>query len=178
MTVEGSICTIHGDLHLGNILIGPADNGLLIDFAQTRDGHTIFDWATLEISLLADYVLLKSGSDSWDTIWEIAFYIHQLNLNKPLPDSNPILDEAIVVIQEIRRIAQMCLYQNNNWSEYYIALALTSLRAMGWKTMHIGGRRLMYLVSGLAIQTFQYRQSDIEDGDKTVSDTTDHISNF
>ncbi|MCA9914306.1 MAG: hypothetical protein KC496_13210, partial [Anaerolineae bacterium] len=31
MVVNGSMCTIHGDLHLGNILIGPSEAALLID---------------------------------------------------------------------------------------------------------------------------------------------------
>lgn len=176
MTIEGSICTIHGDLHLGNILLGPADNGLLIDFAQTRDGHTVFDWATLEISLLADYILPKVNSDSWDVIWEVAGYLYCVNRGIPFPDTNLILDDVFEVIRENRRIVQACLYDKNSWSEYYVALALASLRAMRWKTMHMAGRRLMYLASGLAIQTFSDRQSS-DDVDKTVSDT-DHISNY
>ena len=71
-----------------------------------------------------------------------------------------------------------CLFEDSNWSEFYVALALAGLRAMAWKTMSLAGRRLMYLVSGLAIQTFQHRQTESEDNDKTVSDTTDHITNF
>ena len=39
---------IHGDLHLGNILIGPAGDAWLIDFEWTRLGHTLLDWAGLE----------------------------------------------------------------------------------------------------------------------------------
>jgi hypothetical protein len=178
MTIEGSLCTIHGDLHLGNILMGPSNNGLLIDFAQTRDGHTIFDWATLEMSLLVDYILPKIGSDSWGTIWQVAHYLQHINFNKDLPLVNPTLNNAITVIQENRRIVQECLYKEDNWSEYYVALALACLRAMTWKTMSLAGRRIMYLTSGLAIQTFQHRQLDLEDNDKTVSDTTDHISNY
>lgn len=178
MTIEGSLCTIHGDLHLGNILMGPSDNGLLIDFAQTRDGHTIFDWATLEISLLVDYILPKVQSDTWGMIWQVAHYLHHINRGNQLPQINPILNEAFVVIQENRRIVQDCLFKKDNWSEYYVALALACLRAMTWKTMSLAGRRIVYLASGLAIQTFQYRQLELQDSDKTVSDTTDHISNY
>jgi len=178
MTIEGSLCTIHGDLHLGNILIGPSDNGLLIDFAQTRDGHTLFDWVTLEISLFTDYILPRLQSDTWDTIWQVAQYLHQINSGKDLLQENPILNETFMVIQENRRIVKECLFKDDNWSEYYVALALACLRAMTWKTMTLGGRRLMYLASGLAILTFQHRQLESEDNDKTVSDTTDYMSNY
>lgn len=177
MTIEGSLSTIHGDLHLGNILIGPSDNGLLIDFAQTRDGHTVFDWVTLEISLLADYVMPRLQIDTWETVWQVAKYLDHINLRKELPSTNPKLNEAFIVIQENRRIVQECLFKDDHWSEYYVALALACLRAMTWKTMSLAGRRLMYLASGLAIQTFQHRQLESEDSDKTVSDATDFMSN-
>ena len=178
MTIEGSLCTIHGDLHLGNILIGPSDNGLLIDFAQTRDGHTIFDWATLEISLLVDYILPRIQSDTWDTMWQVSQYLHDINNGKELSTDDPEFDDIFVVIQENRRIVQECLFKKENWSEYYVALALASLRAMTWKTMNLAGRRMMYLASGLAIQTFQHRQLELKDNDQTVSDTTDHLTNY
>src|SRR5690606_14565975 len=47
--IDGSSSKIHGDLHLGNILLGPSDSAFLIDFTHSREGHAIFDWATLEI---------------------------------------------------------------------------------------------------------------------------------
>lgn len=177
-TIEGSMCTLHGDLHLGNILIGPSNNGLLIDFALTHDGHTVFDWATLEISLLADYILPRINPDSWDKIWEVAQYIHAINFDKDLPQKDPTLTKAFVVIQEIRKIVSECLARPGNWSEYYIPLALTCLRAMTWDTMHTSGRQLMYLASGLAMLAMQDRRQEITNNDETITDTTDQISNF
>lgn len=178
MTIEGSLCTIHGDLHLGNILIGPSENGLLIDFAQTRDGHTLFDWATLEISILSEYIIPNLQEPTWKSIWQLANYIHAINSNTALPTTEPLIDKTIPVIQEIRKIVQQCLFRKDNWSEYYLAMALVSLRAITWKTMNLHSRRMMYLNSGLAIHTFLHRQLDVEDSDQTVSDTTDHISNY
>jgi len=178
MTIEGSMCTLHGDLHLGNILIGPSNNGLLIDFALTHDGHTIFDWATLEISLLADYILPRVNADSWDKIWQVARYIQAVNLENELPQQDTTLTKSFVVIQDIRNIVRECLIHKENWSEYYVALALASLRAMTWDTMHEAGRRLMYLASGLAIQAMQDRKQEVQDNDITMNDTTDQITNF
>jgi len=177
-TVEGSMCTLHGDLHLGNILIGPSNNGLLIDFALTHDGHTVFDWATLEISLLADYVLPRVNANSWEKIWQVAQYIQAINHGKELPQKDTTLTKTFVVIQDIRKIVEECLIRPDNWAEYYVALALASLRAMTWTTMHESGRRLMYLASGLAMQALQGRKSEVIDNDETITDTTDQISDF
>lgn len=177
MTIEGSLCTIHGDLHLGNILIGPSENALLIDFAHTRDGHTVFDWATMELSLLSDYIVPLTNN-SWESTWTLASYLHAINNNLPLPSDNSDLTAAFKSIQELRNIVKECLVNKTSWAEYYVALALTSLRAMTWKTMSLASRRLMYINSGLAIHALLHRQRNEEDTDHTVTDTTDHISNY
>ncbi len=44
-SIQGSQSTIHGDLNLENVLVGPGGFVWLIDFATTRDGHTLFDFA-------------------------------------------------------------------------------------------------------------------------------------
>ncbi len=49
----GSQSIIHGDLNLENILLGPGDFLWLIDFAQTREGPPLFDFAHLEADLIA-----------------------------------------------------------------------------------------------------------------------------
>ena len=52
-TLSGSQSTIHGDLNLENILVGPGNLVWLIDFAQTREGHTLFDFAHLQAEIIA-----------------------------------------------------------------------------------------------------------------------------
>ena len=50
-SIAGTHSTIHGDLNLENVLVGPGEFVWLIDFAQTRDGHPLFDFAHLEAEL-------------------------------------------------------------------------------------------------------------------------------
>src|SRR5690606_11032759 len=57
-TVVGSRSIIHGDLNVENVLVGPGDFVWLIDFANTREGHTLFDFAHLGAELVA-HVLSK-----------------------------------------------------------------------------------------------------------------------
>lgn len=78
LVVNGSICTIHGDLHLGNILVGPNDGALLIDFARTRDGHTLFDWANLEVSILSELIVPLYG-EGWDDARTLLGHFSALN---------------------------------------------------------------------------------------------------
>ena len=60
--VSGTQSTIHGDLNLENALVGPGDFIWLIDFAMTRDGHTLFDFAHLEAEIIAQVIAPQLGS--------------------------------------------------------------------------------------------------------------------
>ena len=156
--IMGTISTIHGDLHLGNILIGPSDSALLIDFARTRDGHSIFDWANLEVSILSELVIPKIG-DSWDEVRQLLSYLAVVD-NPDLADTVPekILD-ALKAITDLRQIVAQTLAADGIWHEYSLTLAFTALRAMTWRTMPIASRRVMYLVSAFAMYHFNHRDS-------------------
>jgi thiamine kinase-like enzyme len=54
--VTGTQSIIHGDLNLENILVGPGDLVWLIDFASTREGHTLFDFARLEAEITTQVI--------------------------------------------------------------------------------------------------------------------------
>lgn len=149
--VNGSMSKIHGDLHLGNILVGPNDSVWLIDFGHTRDGHTLCDWATLTVSILGDGVMPSLGH-SWDEAGLILQAMAALGGHVPMPNgSQTRVNDAIQVLGAIREIVQECLTSPGEWQEYWVALALCALRATTWKAMTLGGRRLMFLLSGLSI---------------------------
>jgi len=152
--VHGTLSTIHGDLHLGNILIGPNNIALLIDFGRTRDGHTIFDWSTLEVSILSEWIAPRLAIN-WTGAKELLKYL--VKINRHLPINAPgDLNEALQAIVSLRQIIKSCLASPDHWEEYYLSLALVSLRAMTWETMPIESRRMMYLVSALCI--FEYEK--------------------
>lgn len=152
--VNGSISTIHGDLHLGNILVGPNGSPFLIDFAQTRAGHTLFDWACLELSLINNCALpLVDDADTWAGARRVAGWLVGL-YQKGVVD--PALRGAGVqsvmkLLASVREIVAECLAAPGQWGEYYVALALCALRAVTWETLSPPARRLMLLVSALAL---------------------------
>lgn len=155
--IMGTISTIHGDLHLGNILIGPSDSALLIDFARTRDGHAIFDWANLEVSLLSELVIPRIGN-TWDDARKLLGYlaaVDQPELAGGVPEN--IMD-ALKAITALRQIVAQTLAAEGVWHEYSLTLAFAALRAMTWQTLPIESRRVMYLVSAFAMFHFNHRE--------------------
>jgi len=179
--VSGTLSIIHGDLHTGNILIGPGGDAWLIDFEWTRDGHTLFDWATLETSLLIDYVMPFVGQ-SWDDAWKAIRLLDSLNRKggRMDADTSP-LTQAFAPIVAVRGIVTELLparqdrsdetnvsslsasqpkgFKTMNWSEYHIALALCALRVISWTNRPLIARRLAFLASALAMDAARVRDS-------------------
>jgi hypothetical protein len=170
--VNGSLSTIHGDLHPGNIMIGPNQSAFLIDFAHTREGHTFLDWATLEVSLLSDTIMSKNG-ESWEDVRRVLQQVIHLNGCPPMMDTDKTADSSLAAIVKIREIAKECLISEDQWSEYFVALAFCSLRAVTWKTIPLAGRRLMFLVSALAIHELRGRFRHNSESGSPSPDETD-----
>lgn len=154
--INGQLSKIHGDMHLGNIMVGPNNSAFLIDFAHARDGHTIFDWVSLEISILSDLVMPKAGQE-WEDARQVIGYLELLNTGKLQMDEPSAIVQALQPIVALRQIVEQCLATPDNWSEYYTALALCALRALTWNTMSVPGRRLMLMVSALAMHELRER---------------------
>ncbi|MBA3873655.1 MAG: phosphotransferase [Anaerolineae bacterium] len=148
--INGSMSKIHGDLHLGNILVGPNNSIWLIDFGHTRDGHTLFDWATLEVSLLGD-ALMSTFDSEWATVRNVVKYLVAMESGHAIDGASEQITMLLGSIKALRNIVRECLSTEDNWYEYYIALALCALRGITWKTMSLGGRRMLYLMSAMAI---------------------------
>ena len=62
-TIQGTRSVIHGDLNLENILVGPDGGVWLIDFAETRLGPPVYDFAHLGAELIA-HVIAPQESDA------------------------------------------------------------------------------------------------------------------
>jgi hypothetical protein len=170
--VNGSLSKIHGDLHLGNILMGPNHSPFLIDFAQTRNGHTLFDWACLEVSLLNDLLAPVMG-ESWDAARQVVSAIAALP-DRPLPaNTHVMLVEGLRPLMSLYEIVRENLATPGSWAEYNITLAFCGLRAVTWETMSIGGRRLMFMLSAHAISELRKRNRTTSSIDTVSVDDTD-----
>lgn len=157
--LSGSLSIIHGDLHLRNVLVGPGGNAWLIDFATTREGHTLFDWAVLETSMLAEVIAPAIETDYWDDIWPVIALLADTGASLNPPAGRLPVERALHSIATIRRIVAECLADPDDWSEYFVALALCTMRTLRWTAIPLKGRRLLFLVSALAMASATVRDA-------------------
>ena len=162
--LSGYLSIIHGDLHLGNILVGPAGDAWLIDFDLTREGHVLFDWALLEVSILSS-VISPHMSVGWSGVWEVVRLLHMINMDESIVHLRTPVADALESIKAIREIVQQNLARAHLWSEYYLALVLVSLRGLSWQsTTSTDVRRLLFLNAALAVQAADRAESSIIGG--------------
>ncbi len=164
--VDGTLSTIHGDLHLGNILVDPDERSWLIDFRWTRDGHTLFDWAVLEVSILADVIApLVKGN-----IQRVITALLALNEQAALPTDPGAFAQSFEALRTVREIVQRCLFDPRNRGEYFAGLAMCALRAITWgDTTTSEAKELLFWVAALATSEAQRllttkRAQDITEG--------------
>lgn len=155
--VRGYLSLIHGDLHLGNILVGPAGDAWLIDFAMVREGHSLFDWALLEISLLCTLVAPVLEGRDWEGIWEALTFIRQINeLNYHMSWQESDLVDRLRPIITVREIVHENLSQPDRWQEYHIALVMLALRGLSWvSTTSLEARRLLFGIAALSLAAIE-----------------------
>jgi aminoglycoside phosphotransferase (APT) family kinase protein len=136
------VSTIHGDLNLENILVDPDTRHLsLIDFVTARQGHALHDLLRLETEVVTKLVsaALAEANLSLDvlqTLYEqlhrVIFYPRQYS-SQEYP--HPALAKAWAMLVAIRKMARKCLFDPDDWREYYCGLTLYMLGALKFKNL-------------------------------------------
>lgn len=132
-SVSGTQSTIHGDLNLENVLVGPGDFVWLIDFAQTRDGHPLYDFAHLEAGLIAHVISPAAATDD--------AFLAQLE-----PGRNPLLTA-------LRGITNQCLFNPEQPREYHLALGMACIGSLKYSNLDQTARQRLYLTAAYLLQT-------------------------
>ncbi len=125
--VSGTQSPIHGDLNLENILVGPGGFVWLIDFANTRDGHPLFDFAHLAAEMVA-HILTPQ-------IETAEAYLDLLRSG-----GGPLL-------MTLEKIAQQCLFNPDNIREYHLALYMSCLGALKYGNLDETAKYRLYLTA-------------------------------
>jgi len=138
-TVTGSQSTIHGDLNLENVLVGPGDLVWLIDFAQTRDGHTLYDFAHLEAEIIAHILApqIVSADEYLDLLQD--------------PDNSPYA-ELYALRTALHEIAGRCLFNPSQPREYLLVSTLACLGALKFTNLDRHAKHLLYLTAAHTAQ--------------------------
>jgi hypothetical protein len=135
--IQGTQSILHGDLNLENILAGPGGTVWLIDFAQTREGHALADFAHLQVEIAAHILAPALGS---------ARAFADIRQGKqPAPPAFRLLDT-------LEGIAGRCLFNPSQPREYRLALYLSALGALKYSNLDSLQRNILYLYAAM-IQT-------------------------
>jgi len=125
-TVMGTRSIIHGDLNLENVLVGPSNFIWLIDFAQTRPGHPLYDFARLKAELIAQVLAQRVAGP--------AQFLDLLRNGDPL-------------LAAVDEIAAHCLFNPNQPGEATLANILACLGALKFGNLDEKARRCLYLAA-------------------------------
>ncbi len=130
---------IHGDLNLENILVTAEMNlAWLIDFAATRQGHTLTDFMRLETQVITK-LLPPIGVGPV----EAARLMAALDRGEALSGrQGKKLKKPFEVLTSIRQMVRTCLNDRQSWDEYYLGLVITLLGALKFKELDTSTRRL------------------------------------
>jgi hypothetical protein len=130
--VSGTKSIIHGDLNLENVILGPGGLLWLIDFAETRFGHPIFDFVTLAADIIA--------------------HVIRTQVAKPSSYLRLYEQDEFPLLSKVRSLAQSCWFDRGNPREYQLALALTCLGAIKHTNLDGVSRHLLYLTAAYEAQ--------------------------
>lgn len=139
-TVAGSLSTIHGDLNLENVLVGPGGFVWLIDFARTRDGHPLFDFAHLEAEVIA-HILAPQIAAAQDYL--------ELWSRVDSDQRSAISPQPLALLVALHQLAARCLANPAQPREYHLALCLACLGALKHSNLDRHARHLLYLTAAL-----------------------------
>jgi len=141
-TVNGTQSTIHGDLNLENILVGLGDFVWLIDFATTRKGHTLFDFAHLGAELIA-HILAPKVESPVDFL---------SGMQAVYPDAHPAPSPAFELLKTIQEISSRCLFNSSQPREFHLALYMSCLGALKYVNLQANQKHLLYLAAAYLSQ--------------------------
>jgi hypothetical protein len=133
--VIASRATIHGDLNLENVLVGPGDFVWLIDFAETRDGHTLADFAHLEAEIISHVIAPQMPSPQ-------AFV--GLLQDDQLQNGHNNLQ---ALRASLHQIAARCSVDPAQPREYHLALYMACLGALKYRNLGAHQKQLLYLTA-------------------------------
>lgn len=126
-TVSGSRSTIHGDLNLENVLVGPGEFVWLIDFARTGEGHTLFDFAHLGAEIVAHVLAVRVASTA-----DLVALLES--------GDDPLL-------QTLEKVARRCLLNPDSVREYRLSLYVSCVGALKHSNLDDHARHCLYLTA-------------------------------
>ncbi len=143
--INGTRSIIHGDLNLENVLIGPGGMIWLIDFATTREGHPLMDFAHLEAEIIAQ-VIAPQISDR-NTFIALLGAQFATDKSKVKPHNSGRGEVLQALIESLHDMAYKCLANPSQPREYWLALYISCLGALKYRNLDAHQKYLLYLTA-------------------------------
>jgi len=144
-TIAGSESPIHGDLNLENVLVGPGGFVWLIDFANTRDGHPLFDFARLEAELISQIAAPQLSAPAFVALMQrLAARPTSATALESISDDSMRVGALIAAARDM---AHQCLFNPLQPREYWLALYMACLGALKFTNLDTHQRHLLYLTA-------------------------------
>lgn len=150
------LCTTHGDFNQHNLLVDSTGYIWLIDFQGTGESHILRDVAMLDA--VVRFQLLPPGEASLEERWQMeealcsAQHFSQVhNLARWFTTPREELAKAYAVVLHLRALAHQMVELSNNddISEYYIALLYSALNSLCFSSLQPVQREHAFLSASL-----------------------------
>jgi len=149
--LQGTRSIIHGDLNLENVLIGPGGMLWLIDFATTREGHPLMDFAHLEAEVIAHLIAPQVR----DANMYLSILAMQGIGKKPegfesvsqSQDQQSVIANLQSLLASLHAIAFKCLANPSQPREYWLALYMSCLGASKYRNLDEYQKYMLYLTA-------------------------------
>lgn len=147
---------IHGDLNLENVLVGPGDFVWLIDFATTREGHPLADFAHLEVEIITHVIAPQVSTSEYLGLLKYQIGSKDLDGDGTRIQADgvtegeqlaPKLQEFQVLLNTVHGFALKCLANPSRPREYHLALYLSCLGALKYRNLEAHQKHLLYLTA-------------------------------
>jgi len=153
-TITGTRSIIHGDLNLENVLVGPGGMVWLIDFANTREGHPLVDFAHLETEIIAHVIAPQvPDGDTFLRMIKAQSALDKLQIDQAETESRQsVMQRLPSLLSTIHEIASKCLANPSQPREYWLALYVSCLGALKYRNLDEHQKYLLYLTAAYLAQ--------------------------
>ena len=153
-TLHGTRSIIHGDLNLENVLIGPGGMLWMIDFATTREGHPLMDFAHLEAEVIAHLIApqVRDANMYVSMLAMLGSAEKSEGLGIESQDQHSEIPNLQALLASIHEIALKCLANPSQPREYWLALYMSCLGALKYRNLDEYQKYLLYLTAAYLCQ--------------------------
>ena len=150
--IRGTRSIIHGDLNLENILVGPGEFVWLIDFATTREGHPLVDFAHLEAEIIA-HVIAPQIDDPRVFVELLKVEGSTFVVPEGFSFQSPTLAALHALRIRLHDIAFKCLANPSQPREYWLALYFSCLGGLKHRNLSPHQKHFLFLTAASITKT-------------------------